>query len=89
MAPAELPENKYYIFGKEGCKRLAQEMNVPLLAQIPLVQSICDSGDAGEPAALNSDTATGLAFINLAQSVVTVVNRRNKELPKTHIVGTK
>ena len=89
FTPAELPENKYYIFGKEGCKQLAQEMNVPLLAQIPLVQSVCESGDKGEPAALNSDTATGLAFINLAQSVVTVVNRRNAEQPKTKIVGVK
>ena len=89
FTPAELPENRYYIFGKEGCKQLAQEMNVPLLAQIPLVQSICESGDAGEPAAMNSDTATGLAFINLAKAVVTVVNKRNRELPKTNIVGVK
>ena len=89
FTPAELPDNKYYIFGREGCKRLAEEMNVPLLAQIPLVQSICDNGDAGTPAALSSDTATGLAFINLAQAVVTVVNRRNKEQPRTKIVGTK
>ena len=89
FTPAELPENKYYIFGKEGCKQLAEEMNVPLLAQIPLVQSICDSGDNGTPAALNSDTATGIAFINLAQAVITVVNRRNKERPKTKIVGVK
>ena len=89
FTPAELPENKYYIFGKEGCKNLAEEMNVPLLAQIPLVQSICENGDAGSPAALSSDTATGLAFINLAQAVVTVVNRRNKEQPKTKIVGMK
>lgn len=89
FTPAELPENRYYIFGKEGCKQLAQEMNVPLLAQIPLVQGICDSGDEGEPAALHSDTATGLAFINLAQAVVTVVNKRNRELPKTEIVGMK
>ena len=89
FTPAELPENRYYIFGKEGCKHLAEEMEVPLLAQIPLVQSICDNGDAGTPAALSSDTATGLAFINLAQAVVTVVNRRNKEQPKTKIVGMK
>jgi ATP-binding protein involved in chromosome partitioning len=89
FTPAELPENKYYIFGREGCKALAEEMNVPLLAQIPLVQSICDNGDAGTPAALSSDTATGLAFINLAQAVVTVVNRRNREQSKTKIVGTK
>jgi ATP-binding protein involved in chromosome partitioning len=89
FTPAELPENRYYIFGKEGCKQLAEEMNVPLLAQIPLVQSICESGDAGEPAATSSETATGLAFINLAQAVVTVVNKRNRELPKTNIVGVK
>ena len=89
FTPAELPENKYYIFGKEGCKKLAEEMNVPLLAQIPLVQGICDSGDRGEPAALSSETATGLAFINLAQSVVTVVNKRNREQAPTKIVGIK
>jgi len=87
FTPAELPQNRYYIFGKEGCKQLAAEMHVPLLAQIPLVQGICESGDQGTPAATNSDTATGLAFINLAQAVVTVVNRRNSELPKTRIVG--
>ena len=89
FTPAELPENRYYIFGREGCKRLAEEMKVPLLAQIPLVQSICENGDNGTPAALSSDTATGLAFINLAQAVVTVVNRRNKEQPTTKIVGMK
>ena len=89
FTPAELPEKKYYIFGKEGCKRLAEEMQTPLLAQIPLVQSICESGDEGEPAACHIDTATGQAFINLAQSVVTVVNRRNKEQEPTKIVKVK
>ena len=89
FTPAELPENKYYIFGKEGCKDLAGEMGLPLLAQIPLVQSICESGDAGEPAACNSDTITGLAFINFAQAVVTVTNRRNKEQAPTRIVEVK
>ncbi|MBR2018177.1 MAG: Mrp/NBP35 family ATP-binding protein [Prevotella sp.] len=86
FTPAELPENKYYIFGKEGCKRLAEEMGTPLLAQIPLVQSICESGDAGEPAASKVDSITGLSFLSLAQSVVTVVNRRNKEQDPTKIV---
>lgn len=86
FTPKELPENRYYIFGKEGCKKLAEELNVPLLAQIPLVQGICESGDNGKPAATDSDSMTGLAFINLAQSVVTVVNRRNKEQPATKIV---
>ncbi len=89
FTPAELPQNRYYIFGREGCKQLAEEMKLPLLAQIPLVQSICDSGDKGLPAATKVDTATGQAFLNLAQAVVTVVNRRNKEMPKTEIVKTK
>ncbi len=89
FTPKELPENKYYIFGKEGCKQLAAELNVPLLAQIPLVQGICESGDEGKPAALSADSMTGLAFLNLAQAVVTVVNRRNKEQPPTKIVGVK
>ncbi len=89
FTPRELPENKYYIFGKEGCKELAKEMGVPLLAQIPLVQGICDSGDEGKPAATDADSMTGQAFINLAQAVVTRVNRRNKELPKTKIIKVK
>lgn len=87
FTPAELPENKYYIFGKDGCKNLAKEMNTPLLAQIPLVQSICESGDTGEPAATKTDTMTGQAFIALAQAVVTVTNRRNAEQAPTKIVG--
>ena len=89
FTPKELPDNKYYIFGKEGCKQLATELNVPLLAQIPLVQGICESGDEGKPAALSADSMTGIAFLNLAQAVVTVVNRRNKEQPPTKIVGVK
>ena len=64
-------------------------MNTPLLAQIPLVQSICESGDAGEPAACNIDTITAQAFINLAQAVVTVVNKRNREQKPTKIVEVK
>ena len=86
FTPAELPENKYYIFGKEGCKNLAKELNVPLLAQIPLVQGVCESGDAGKPAALDIASPTGQAFLNLAQAVVTVTNRRNKEKGATKII---
>lgn len=89
FTPAELPENKYYIFGKEGCKQLANELHIPLLAQIPLVQSICEDGDKGEPAACHPETITGQAFLNLAQTVVTKVNRRNKVQPKTKIVEVK
>ena len=86
FTPAELPENKYYIFGKEGVKHLAEEMNVPLLGQIPLVQGICESGDEGSPVALNPDTITGRAFLQLAAQVVTQVDRRNIEQAPTHIV---
>lgn len=89
FTPAELPKNKYYIFGKEGCKRLAAEMNTPLLAQIPLVQSICEHGDGGEPSAVDVNTMTGQAFLNLAQAVVTVTNRRNKEQNPTKRVQVK
>lgn len=89
FTPAELPQNKYYIFGKYGCKNLAKELNCPLLAQIPIVQSICENGDKGTPAASQVDTVTGQAFLSLAQSVVTVVNRRNKEQAPTKIVEVK
>lgn len=75
FTPAELPENRYYIFGRDGAKRLAEELQVPLLAQIPLVQSICESGDAGEPVALHEDSPTGQAFLSLAQAVVTLTRR--------------
>ena len=88
FTPAELPENKYYIFGKDGCKNLAKELECPLLAQIPIVQSICENGDKGTPAATKPDTMTGQAFLSLAQAVVTVVNRRNKEQAPTKICGT-
>ena len=89
FTPAELPENKYYIFGKDGARNLAKEKNIPLLAQIPIVQSICESGDNGEPAATKVDTVMGQAFLGLAQAVVTVVNRRNKEQAPTQIVDVK
>ena len=89
FTPVELPQNKYYLFGKEGCKNLAKEMGVPLLAQIPIVQSICDSGDAGKPAVLDVDSITGRAFITFAQAVVTVTNRRNETLKPTKVVPVK
>ena len=87
FTPAELPNNKYYIFGKDGCKQLAEQMNLPLLAQIPLVASVCESGDQGKPISLDSNSVMGQSFLSLAQSVVTVVNRRNKNMAPTKIVG--
>ncbi len=87
FTPAELPENKYYIFGKEGCKKLAREMNVELLGQIPIVQSIREGGDKGEPSALDADSITGRAFYELADKVVKAVDERNENLPPTEVVG--
>ena len=86
FTPAELPENKYYIFGKEGAKKLAEEMNVPLLGQIPIVQSICEGGDNGTPVVLDGDSVTGRAFLSLAASVVRQGDRRNVEMAPTQIV---
>ena len=86
FTPAELPENKYYLFGKEGCKRLAEELHVPLLGQIPIVQSICEGGDAGKPVALNPNTITGQAFQALAEKVVAQIEYRNSHLAPTQRV---
>ena len=80
------PENKYYLFGKEGCKQLAENLNVPLLGQIPIVQSICEGGDKGTPVALDENTVTGRAFLQLAAAVVRQVDRRNIEMAPTRIV---
>ena len=83
FTPSEHPDEKYYIFGKDGAKRLAEELDVPLLAQIPLVQSICESGDKGIPSVLDPSTPDGMAYMSLAAKLVTQVDRRNQELPKT------
>lgn len=87
FTPAELPENKYYLFGKEGGKRLAEELNLPLLGEIPIVQSICDSGDRGQPVALQTDSLTGMAFRQLALNVVERINYRNEHLPASKKVS--
>lgn len=86
FTPAELPENKYYIFGKDGCKQLAEEKGYTLLGQIPIVQSIREGGDSGVPVATNADSMTGVAFAELADHVVEAVDKRNRELPKTGVV---
>lgn len=77
FTPAELPNNKYYIFGKDGAKTLAQKLGVPLLGEIPLVQSICEAGDAGRPAVLQESTPQALAFMEMASKIaqqVSIVN---------------
>ena len=83
FTPAELPNNKYYIFGKDGAKTLAQKLGVPLLGEIPLVQSICEAGDAGRPAVLQESTPQALAFMEMASNVaqqVSIVNSQRREL---------
>jgi ATP-binding protein involved in chromosome partitioning len=82
FTPAELPQNKYFIFGKEGGRKLAEKMGVPLLGQIPIVQGICESGDNGLPIALENSPA-GNAFMSLADEVIEKVRRRNKEQSPT------
>lgn len=88
FTPAELPENKYYIFGKEGGKALAAEYNINFLGQIPLVQGICESGDAGKPIALDEQSPVCAAFNQLAQNVITYTEQRNDMLPPTQKVVT-
>lgn len=86
FTPRELPENKYYIFGKEGGKRLAEEMQIPLLAQLPLVQSVCESGDSGLPIATHTDTMMAQYFDAFAERFEVEVMRRNEEEPPTQKV---
>ena len=88
FTPAELPNNRYYLFGKEGTKRLAEELNVPLLGQIPIVQSICENGDNGTPAALDDNSMVGQALLELARNVVKQTEKRNAEMAPTEIVHT-
>lgn len=86
FTPAELPENKYYIFGKEGAKNLSEDLNVPFLGEMPLVQSIREAGDVGRPAALQTATPVEKAFEELTKQVVSEVVARNKTMPPTEAI---
>lgn len=86
FTPAELPENKYYIFGKDGCRNLADELNVPFLGQIPLVQSICESGDGGRPIVLDDTNPASAAFFSVARNVAQQVAIRNAHYKPTEKV---
>ena len=89
FTPAELPNNKYYIFGKDGAKKLAEKLGVPLLGEIPLVQSICEAGDAGRPAVLQENTPQAIAFMDLAKKVaqqVSIVNAQRKVEKQTETI---
>jgi ATP-binding protein involved in chromosome partitioning len=86
FTPSELPNYKYYIFGKDGAKHLAKDLKVPFLGAIPLVQSIREAGDIGSPAALQVETPLSDAFKEITQSVVQEVVNRNEELPPTEAI---
>lgn len=86
FTPEELPNNKYYIFGKEGAKHLSEDLKVPFLGEIPLVQSIRESGDVGRPAALQIETPLEQAFEKLTQNIVQEVVKRNENLPPTEAI---
>lgn len=89
FTPAELPENKYYIFGQEGGKQLADQLQIPLLGQIPIVQSIREAGDAGRPAVLQDNTPSSKAFMDFAQNVAQQVAIRNASLAPSKAVEMK
>ena len=85
FTPAELPDHKYYIFGREGAKQLAEQRGLRLLGEIPVVQSICDGGDAGKPVALNADSITGTAFRQLADEVVKAVEENHDPAKRVRV----
>jgi ATP-binding protein involved in chromosome partitioning len=86
FTPAELPDNKYYIFGKDGAKHLAADLDTALLGEIPLVQSIREAGDFGHPVALQDDTVLEQAFIDTAKNMLSQLVKRNEDLPPTEVV---
>ena len=86
FTPEELPNNKYYIFGKEGAKHLAEDLNVPLLGELPLVQSIREAGDVGRPASMQEGTPLEKAFETITRNVVQEVVNRNENLPETEAI---
>ena len=86
FTPAELPDNKYYIFGKQGAKHLAEDSKIPFLGELPLIQSIREAGDAGHPVALQDGTAIEEIFIDITKNVVRETVKRNKALPATQVI---
>ena len=87
FTPAAHPDEQYFIFGRDGGRNLADALGVELLAQVPLVASICRGGDDGVPVVLQN-SVSGQAFYNLARAVVDAVDRRNATLPPTKKVRT-
>ncbi|RZP15059.1 MAG: MRP family ATP-binding protein [Flavobacteriales bacterium] len=86
FTPEELPDNKYYIFGKQGAQNLSEDLNVVFLGEIPLVQSIREAGDSGRPAALQEETPLARAFEKITKKVIEELNSRNEILPPTEVI---
>jgi ATP-binding protein involved in chromosome partitioning len=86
FTPAELPDHKYYIFGQSGARNLAEDLDIEFLGEIPLVQSIRESGDIGRPAALQVGTSAAEAFVEMTREVVRQTVRRNEDLPPTEAI---
>ena len=86
FTPEELPDNKYYIFGKDGAKHLAEDIDTKFLGEIPLVQSIRESGDVGHPVALQENTSLEKAFTDITKEMVSELLNRNANLPPTEVV---
>lgn len=86
FTPAELPENKYYLFGKEGGKKLAEEYDLPFLGQVPLIQSIREGGDEGVPAMVGTDAITKDAFTKVVSLAVRQIAVRNADMPKSQTI---
>lgn len=86
FTPEELPENKYYIFGKEGAKHLAEDSGTQFLGEVPLVQSIREAGDVGHPVALQENTPLEEAFDNITKEMLSELIKRNTNLPPTEVV---
>ena len=86
FVPKELPENKYYIFGKEGAKNLATDLEIPFLGEIPLIQSVREAGDYGRPASMQENTISENTFNKISKNMLSELLKRNKELPETEII---
>ena len=86
FVPNELPENKYYIFGKEGAKNLATDLEIPFLGEIPLIQSVREAGDYGRPASMQENTISENTFNKISKNMLSELLKRNKELPKTEVI---
>ena len=86
FTPFELPENKYYIFGKDGAKNLSEDMNDKLLGEVPIVQSIREASDFGHPASLQEDSKISLTFRDITKNMVSELVKRNKDLPPSEIL---